>query len=691
MTWRAGGVALALAGAVLFPRGARAQDALPLGVTPGFDNGRWLGPTDPVRLRLSAMPTPDQGRLAVIVGESDLTAMFDIVGDELVLRPSIRALPSGERDLAVYLVTPDRKWELITRIPVKVLSPDGYEVAKATPRLAMTNKGQLAEGNGGAAAGPPESNFQDFAGTAGLQTTHVRNGWTVSSQANMVAASNIQEALRFGELQGSAPKADLADYLIKVDRGPLTLSLGHISYGSQRHLIDGFASRGLGADVRLGPARVGLAAMNGSSIVGWSNPLGLASADHRVVSGTLGLELIPSQPGRVAIEATVLDGSVLPRPGYTQGVVNDAEESRGVGFRLRASDPGERVSVEAGFARSRFDNPPDPTLAQGEALVPVAPTSRNARYLQLGVGILRNAAIGSSLQASLAATFRHERVDPLYRSVATATRADVLDNVVGLTGSLGRLAVQATHGRSRDNLAELASLLTTRTRVSTVAASLPLAALVRKESAWLPMLTWQANWTHQAGDTVPENSGFSSSHVPDQKSRNHTIGLEWQGNGWRAGYGYNHSFQDNRQPGRELADFANLAHTASLGYTPFSALDLSLDLGLESADNLEVTTSLVTTRIGGAADWRVTRSSTIGLGYATTRTADDPRTDKHQITDLRLELSQRIRILPPSTTRAPLQVFLRYAKQTTTELPLDGPPQSGTRWTVSSGLSMGLF
>jgi len=625
VTWHAGGVALALVGAVLLPRGARAQDAMALSVTPGFDIGRWLGPTDKVRLRLSAMPGPDQGRLAVIASESDLTALFDVVGDELVLRPAVRALPSGESNLAVYLVTPDRKWELITRIPVKVLSPDGYEVAKATPRLAISNKGQLAQGNGGGAPGSPPSNFQDFAGTAGLQTTHVRNGWAVSSQANMVAASNIEEALRFGELHDSAPKADLADYLVTVDRGALRLSMGHVSYGSQRHLIDGFASRGLGADVRFGAVRVGLAAMNGSSIVGWSNPFGLASADHRVVSGTLGLELIPSQPGRIAIDATVLNGSVLPRPGYTQGVVNDAEESRGVGFRLRASDPGERVTVEAGFARSRFDNPEDPTLAQGETLVPVASASRNARYLQLAVGILRNAAITSSLQTSLAATWRHERVDPLYRSVATATRADVLDNVVGLTASLGRLAMQATHGRSRDNLAELASLLTTRTRVSTIAASLPVAALVRKESAWLPMLTWQANWTHQAGDTVPENSGFTASHVPDQVSRNQTIGLEWQGDGWRAGYGYNHSFQDNRQPGRELADFANLAHTASIAYTPVSSLDLTLDFGLESADNVEVTTSLTTTRIGGGVDWRVTRSSTIGIGYTTTRTADAPR------------------------------------------------------------------
>ena len=685
------GLSLALAWATVFPGEVRAQGALPLSVTAGFDTGRWLSATEPLRLRLSTMPEPAEGRLAVIIGESDVTAMFDKVGDELVLRPLPRVLPAGESEVAVYLVTPDNEWQPISRIPVKVLSPRGYEVATATPRLAITNKGQLAAGQDGSAPAPARSEYQDFAGTAGLQTSHERSAWALQSQMNVVGASNIQEALRFGELQDSAPKADLSDYLVTLKRGAFSLAMGHVSYGAQRHLIDGFASRGVDVNVGLGRVRVGLAALNGSSIVGWSNPLGVASADHRIVSGTLGLELVPSQPGRLAIDATVLDGSVLPRAGYTQGVVNDAEKSRGVGVRLRASDPGQRVSLEAGFARSRFDNPEDPTLAQGEALVPVATVVRNARYLQLGVDVLRNAAISRTLQANLAATWRYERVDPLYRSVATSSRADLLENALGLTGALGRLSIQATHGRSHDNLAALPSLLTTRTRASTIAASLPVSAVVQKESAWLPTLTWQASWIHEAGDTVPENSGFSASHVPDQKSRNHTVGVEWQGNRWQAAYRFNHSFQDNRQTGREQADFANLAHTVSLGFSPLRTLDLAFDLGLESADNREVTQSVATSRLSGTAAWRVTGSSTIGVGYATTTTADDPRTGERRITDFRTEFSQRIRLLPRSATRSPLQVFLRYARQTATEEPEVQSSRAGGTWTLSSGVSMSVF
>ena len=56
----------------------------------------------------------------------------------------------------MYLVTPDNEWQPISRIPVKVLSPRGYEVATATPRLAITNKGQLATGQDNRAGASPE-------------------------------------------------------------------------------------------------------------------------------------------------------------------------------------------------------------------------------------------------------------------------------------------------------------------------------------------------------------------------------------------------------------------------------------------------------------------------------------------------------------------------------------------------------
>ncbi|HEX9654592.1 MAG TPA: hypothetical protein VGA99_12860, partial [bacterium] len=135
---------------------------------------------------------------------------------------------------------------------------------------------------------------------------------------------------------------------------------------------------------------VSFAAMNANNIVGWDNFVGLSKRDNRIYSGTLGLEVFKTRPGTTRLEASVMDGRLLPFSSFNQGNVVDAEESRGYGFRLQASHPSQRIRFEGGFARSKFTNPDDPFLSQGAELVPVQETSRNARYADLGIGVLQN-------------------------------------------------------------------------------------------------------------------------------------------------------------------------------------------------------------------------------------------------------------------------------------------------------------
>ena len=72
-----------------------------------------------------------------------------------------------------------------------------------------------------------------------------------------------------------------------------------------------------------------------------------------------------------------------------------------------------------------------------------------------------------AIAASLGVTGRHERVDPLYRSVGTFVAADQEQNAVELTSSLGALSLQGAATSARDNLGAIASILTTRTRSTT--------------------------------------------------------------------------------------------------------------------------------------------------------------------------------------------------------------------------------
>ena len=651
----------------------------------------WLATDAALELRLNRPPTAEEGRLAVFVGRTDLTALFLRTGERLVYRPVI-PLPSGTSELTVYLVTPAGEWRELSKTSLQVLTGTGFEQVQLTPRLSVNNKGQLAEGHG-AAPPPDRDQYQDFSLTTGFQTLHSRGGWSVKTQANFVGVSNRPEALRYGERQDRAPRFDLSDYLVTVERGAgrASLALGHVSYGSNRHLVSGFGSRGLLGGLRIGPADLALAALNGSSIVGWSNPSGLAHTEHRVVSGTIGVEASPSRPGLLRVETTLLDGSLLPQGGYTQGVVNDAERSSGLGFRLLAADPSQRVRVEAGFSRSRFDNPADSTLEQGTALVPVRATSRNARYLDASVELLRGVKLSAALPVGLAASFRHERVDPLFRSVAASAQADRQNNELGLTGSLGQLAIQATLGRSHDNLAGLPNLLTTRSRAGSLNVALPVAFVAGKASSFFPVLSYALTRMHQLGEGVPVNSDFSASHVPNQMSTNHSIGAQWQGSGWHAGYQLGRSLQDNRQTGRENADFGNLTHTIGLGVSPLRSLDLSVDLGFERADNEEFSQRNNTRRIGGSADWRFTSSSAVATSASVTRSHDSPRTQEQRNSELRIELSQRVNLFKISANRMTGQLFVRFAWQRAELISTGAPGTPMKSWSVNSGVSLTVF
>ena len=172
-------------------------------------------------------------------------------------------------------------------------------------------------------------------------------------------------------------RGSAVELTVQLERGRTVLGLGHVSAGSHRHLMNGFASRGVSATVRGGVASLAVGAVNGSSIVGWNNISGLNNGDHRVYSATLGLELRPRRPGALHLDATVLDGSLLPQTSFTQGAVVDAERSTGGGVQLSATTPGERLRAAAGYSRSRFDNPDnDQELTGTSGVVPVERETR---------------------------------------------------------------------------------------------------------------------------------------------------------------------------------------------------------------------------------------------------------------------------------------------------------------------------
>jgi hypothetical protein len=653
-----------------------------------------LAPNRTIELRLNRPLSPLEGRVAVFIGATDLTSLFAATGNSLSYTPNLIPLPAGETPVTVYLVSPANEWREVARLTLRVntepvVAPGADPAQPAqpqqptadpapaaadgkwqfTPSLTLGMKSQMAERHFPATNRPERPTFSDFT-LQGTAKTEMTRGWlNAQTQFDVVGSSFQKEALRFGERGNDAPQVDLSNYLMQFQLNKAKLQVGHTSFGTNRLLISGYGSRGVTLSLPLTRrSDVSFAAMNGTSIVGWNNFFGLNRRKHQIVGGTLGFEFLSQRPGGLRLEAGALHGSLLPLAGFNQGVINDAERSNGASLRLIATDKTQRFKLEGGFARSRFNNPTDPLLDRNLPVVPVRETARNARYLDASYTALKDWKLSLAKTANLVVNFRHERVDPLYRSVAAFMQADRQQNQVEIAGNAGDFTFTASHQRFNDNLADIPSILKTLTRRDVVIAGLPLASLLNEaakqspQAAWLPRLSYNLDRTHQFGKGLPGNSGFDNlSQVPDQISTNHLFNAEWQWEKWRLGYRFNQSFQDNRQPGRALADLRNLINGFTVGLNPHAAFDLNFDLNVESAKNFEARRTDRTLRAGAGTNWRMTPKTTLNATVSNTLIGDIARTTRNRNTEFDLQWSYSFGFGETGWKKMKGQFFIRYA------------------------------
>lgn len=684
-------VACGLGGA----RSAAGQDA-PLSVTVNVTDGASISRYAPLIVTPNRPLTADDGRLAIFLGATDLTAMFTPTGTALRYTPDVLLPPSGPTELVVYHVLPDSgaAWTELQRVPIRVRYRFDVEQATFDPGLSLSNEGQIAQGEFPAPDEPPDHRiYQDFTTQLEVSADVARRGWRLQTEARVVGVSYRDEALRFRELADQAPSIDLAEYALQVERGPASATLGHVSHGRHPYLIDRFNSRGATGTVQLGaPLDLSVAVMNGSRVVGWSNPVGLNEPDHRIVSGTVGIELWPRQPGAFRVEGSVLDGSVLPRNGFNRGAVVDAERSRGLGVRVLSAPLGQRLQVEGGAARSRFANPEDPALAGDQDIVAVQPASEVAHYVDVSGTVLQKAPLAERLTADLSVGGRRERVPPLYQSVAAYVRPDVLQHTAEVQGRLGAVHAQYAHQRATDNLDDLTSVLTTHTRQHAVQAQTALADLLRLQTTYLPELRYQFDQTHQFGEGLPVDGGFSASHLPDQRTTQHRAETQWRAARWSLGYGMAHTLQDNRQEGRADDDFRTVTHGVTLSLRPIRAIDVSADLDLDLATDQAEDVTERTRRVGLRAKIQPWTPLTLSASYSPTRTTDD--------LDLRLQVRERMSVEGSwaFTWRSGEQqlvrgqLFVRYSRQESTTRDQRFDLDDASRfWTVNTGFTLSLF
>lgn len=431
----------------------------------------------------------------------------------------------------------------------------------------------------------------------------------------------------------------------------------------------------------------------GSELVGWRDPLGLARPTHRVISGTAAMEAMPSRPGVLRVELTAMEGSLQPLPAFSQGAVTDREASRGVGVQVAAAHPSQRARLTIGVARSRFANPPDPALAGDSALVPVRAETRGARYAEAAVDVLQARAFGP-VRAALSLALRHERAEPLYRSVAAFVQADRAADALDANGALGPAQWQASVARTRDNLDEVPSLLRTRTHAQQLSGTVPVAALARAapDAWWAPTLTAAWQGTTQRGDGAPPEGGFRFAfQVAHQRASNLALGAAWERARWSIRYRHDRSLVDNRQPQREGADFAGRVHGLSLGSTPSTRLSIALDLSRERLESAETGNAATTRRAGMQGEWRPRTHTSVGGGIAASLTRDPLSTPRARNIESRLELSQGFNAWVRPSDGAQARAFVRWSRTSASMRLTSVPTSFVAEWALAAGMSVRLF
>ncbi len=674
--------------------GVVASDSVPLAARAQWPGDSYVGSRAALAFELSR-PLGSGERFALIIGSTDVSAAVHVRDRRAEYEPAALRLPPGETEAVAYIVSAEGTWSEIGRAPLRVRTRSGFDRTTTSPSADLSSSGQL---NQYVAAGDPPPDrkaYQDLTLRLGLSNTLARDGWDIGFTSNAIGVTQETQRLRYGEQQSEAAPIDLADYRLQVSRGPVKIALGNVAVGANRYLLSGYGSRGATAALQLNRAvSIEASAVNGTNVVGWDNMLGVSESDHRLISTSVNLEVLPSRPGALHVDLSALDGSLMPRSGFTQGAVTDAERSRGFGVQFGMSDPKQWVRLTGGVTQSRFRNPSDVLLNGDTSVVAVRTESRQARYGELGVQLLRDVRVFDSTRASVSATVRHERVDPLYRSVGAYVQGDMQQDGGDLMATIGALAVQGTLTHGRDNLAGIPSILTTRTRRRALSFAAPLSGLLGlAPRSWLPVATFAWEGTGQEGEGIPTNSDFSATHVPNQFNRVRSASVTWSPARLNVSYRWNESLQDNRQIGRDRADFLATVHAVSLGLNGIPRLTPSLEGSVERQDNMEAGTQQRTSRIGTIVQAQISNSLAFSGNLAHTWSFDPFADRRSRNLELQGELSQGFTLYRRVDGGTQGRVFVRYARTRAAFFPLIPDPSviPQLMWTINAGSSFRLF
>lgn len=255
--------------------------------------------------------------------------------------------------------------------------------------------------------------------------------------------------------------------------------------------------------------------------------------------------------------------------------------------------------------------------------------------------------------------------------------------------------LSAQVARRADNLDRIASVLANQTDERSVSLRVPLEPWFVEAGAPAPRwptlaLTWQQ--VHQRAASTPStaDSGIAATHRPDQHNQSLQFDVAWVVGPASLAYGLARSAQDNRQVGREQADFHTLGHRVS-GSGPLSdAWRVNLELHRSRQRSVEEQRTRRTTGASFGLEGDLHEQVTLAAQLAQTLADDSTGQTLARSTTAHLQTTWRF-TLPGPGPSLPAQAHLRLGAQGDTNRDATfGVASRWRAWWLDIGLSVNL-
>jgi hypothetical protein len=656
--------------------------------------GRTLAPTETVSWTFAQAPQVGDGQFAVMAGIEDVSPNCRWVSPtQLDCVFAAMPMPLGAIEMKFFIVSPDNQWQELAKASFTVEGATQSQPALAdkpnvfTPSLIVGAKAQVYESHSAGALAPLRPTYHDATLQAGLQTENYGSDWSTKAQINIVGSSYHPEAVNFGAQGFNAAKVDIANYLVgATSQGSLGLSsvsLGNVQSGNHPLLANGIAHRGALLSQKFNERfDVNVAVQNGSAIVGAPNILGLADNEHRLSTASVGVELL-ERVGGLRVEATGFQGVVKPVLTGNVSTLQDAEQSKGVGLRLKAQNAEASLRGDVGLARSTYTPKGDSVLN----ILPGPTSTASAWYGDVAYDVLKNADFIKDFPLGLTVQAKREFANRGYKSIGAGQAGDYVSDMLSFNSSLGAISSQFQLGQRADNVDNSAAFLKNRSRTMNFTLTVPLAQLIdgAKPPLWAPALNVTVGRNRTAADTAFIPFPQTIANLPNMTARNSGLGLNWTIDKVALGYTFARTAQDNQQVGMEAMDLLDTAHNVTLNFPFNDAVSLTNAVGVRQSKRLDTGVINRGTTAQMGVNWVVGDRYTMTGSTSYSFDRDSAATVSNKTVQLQMQLLKQFDV-SSFGMKMPAQWSVTYSNNRTNSLGTQVRYQ-----TVNAGFSLSFF